>query len=98
MSKEALLEAVRLAGGQVHLAAGIRARIPGSKISQVHVWGWLNAVKMEVPPPDAVLAISEHLAYRLTPHDLRPDLYPNPTDALPLGTRLEIPQPHQEAA
>lgn len=98
MSKETLLEAVRLAGGQAHLAAGIRRRCPGSKVGQVHVWGWLNSVKMEVPPADVVLPIVEHLNYRLTPHDLRPDLYPNPTDALPLGMRVEIPEPHQEAA
>lgn len=97
MSKESLLEAVRLAGGQAHLAAGIRRRCPGSKVGQVHVWGWLNSVKMEVPPADVVLPIAEHLNYRLTPHDLRPDLYPNPTDALPLGMRIEIPEPQPPA-
>ena len=96
MSKETLIEAVRLAGGQAHLAAGIRRRCPGSKVGQVHVWGWLNSVKMEVPPADVVLPIAEHLNYRLTPHDLRPDLYPNPTDALPLGMRIEMPEPNQE--
>jgi len=98
MSKETLIEAVRLAGGQAQLAAGIRKRIPGSKVGQVHVWGWLNSVKMPVPPPDVVLPIAEHLNYQLTPHQLRPDLYPNPTDALPLGMRVEIPEPHQEEA
>ena len=83
MSKETLSQAVELAGGQVHLARGIRARLPDSKIGQVHVWGWLNDVKMAVPPADVVIPIAEHLGYRLTPHQLRPDLYPNPTDALP---------------
>lgn len=72
-----------LAGGQAQLASGIRQRLPGSKIGQVHVWGWLNSVKMEVPPADVVLPIVEHLEFRMTPHLLRPDLYPNPTDALP---------------
>ena len=83
MSKQALQTAVDLAGSQVNLARGIRERIPGSKIGQVHVWGWLNQVKTEVPPADVVLPIAEFLDYRMTPHDLRPDLYPNPTDALP---------------
>jgi len=83
MSKESLQQAVDLAGGQTQLALGIRERIPGSKVGQVHVWGWLNAAKMEVPPADVVLAIADFLEYRLTPHDLRPDLYPNPSDALP---------------
>lgn len=61
--------------------------MPGSKIGQVHVWGWLNTVKIEVPPADVVLAISDFLEYRMTPHDLRPDLYPNPGDALPANFR-----------
>lgn len=91
-----------MAGGQAHLARGIRERIPGSKISQVHVWGWLNSVQMEVPPPDAVLPICDFLGWRMTPHRLRPDLYPNPTDALPAfikvgaGTTAAVTQ--QEAA
>lgn len=72
-----------MAGGQKALGDGIRARIPGSKVGQVHVWGWLNSVKIEVPPADVVLAIADFLEYRMTPHDLRPDLYPNPSDALP---------------
>lgn len=83
MSKESLLRAVELAGGQKALGEGIRSRIPGSKIGQVHVWGWLNSCKFEVPPPETVLPIAEFLEYRMTPHDLRPDLYPNPSDALP---------------
>lgn len=83
MSRESLSKAVQLAGGQVHLARMIKALRPGSKVSQVHVWGWLNDVQMEVPPADSVLAIAESLAWRVTPHELRADLYPNPTDALP---------------
>lgn len=83
MSKETLQKAVDLAGGQAHLARGIRERIEGSKVGQVHVWGWLNSVKIEVPPAEVVLAIADFLEYRIAPHDLRPDLYPNPCDALP---------------
>lgn len=85
MSRESLQKAVELAGTQKALADGIRARIPGSKIGQGHVGGWLNSVKIEVPPADVVLAIADFLEYRMTPHDLRPDLYPNPGDALPDG-------------
>jgi hypothetical protein len=85
MSKETLQKAVDLAGGQAHLARGIRERIDGSKVGQVHVWGWLNSVKFEVPPAEVVLAIADFLEYRITPHELRADLYPNPCDALPEG-------------
>lgn len=81
---ESLQRAVDLAGGQAQLARGVRARIPGSKISQPHVYKWLNSPNPDqMPPADVVLAIADFLDYRLTPHQLRPDLYPNPSDALP---------------
>lgn len=65
------------------MARGIRARIPGSKISQVHVWGWLNSVQKAVPPAETVIPICETVGWRMTPHDLRPDLYPNDGDGIP---------------
>jgi DNA-binding transcriptional regulator YdaS (Cro superfamily) len=34
-------------------------------------------------PPDRVLAVAAAFAWRVTPHELRPDLYPYPTDGLP---------------
>jgi DNA-binding transcriptional regulator YdaS (Cro superfamily) len=83
MSRETLKKAVDIAGGQTSLARGIRARLPRSKVGQVHVWGWLNHVKMEVPPAEAVIPIAEITTWQVTPHELRPDLYPNPTDAMP---------------
>lgn len=84
MSMESLQRAVDLAGGQAQLARGIRVRIPGSKISQPHVYKWLNSPNpAQMPPADVVIAISDFLEYKLTPHQLRPDLYPNPSDALP---------------
>lgn len=72
-----------MAGGQTHLAAGIRARIPGSKISQVTVWGWINDMKAPCPPAEVVLPICDLLGYRIRPHDLRPDLYPHAEDGMP---------------
>lgn len=92
-----------MAGGQAQLARGIRERIPGSKVSQVHVWGWLNSVRMEVPPPEAVIPICDLLDWRMTPHRLRPDLYPNATDALPSAEKVGAGETapvehHQEAA
>lgn len=94
MSKESLQKAVDFAGGQVHLARGIREHLHDSKIGQVHVWGWLNNVKMEVPPAETVIPIAATCHWKITPHDLRPDLYPNPDDALPPGQSI----PEQQAA
>lgn len=34
-------------------------------------------------PAEWVLRTSETLAWRITPHELRPDLYPNADDGLP---------------
>lgn len=73
-----------MAGGQAHLARGIRQRLRDSKVSQPHVYKWLNSPNPDqMPPADVVLAIADFLEYRMTPHDLRPDLYPNPHDAMP---------------
>lgn len=86
MSKQSLEKAVALAGGQAALAAGIRQRMPGAKVSQAHVWKWLNRVKGPVPPGDYVIAISGAVDFRVTPHELRGDLYPNKNDALPVAS------------
>lgn len=83
MCRESLQKAVDLASGQAPLARGIRDRIPGSKVSQVHVWGWLHSVQMEVPPAEAVIPICETIHWQMTPHELRPDLYPNRYDGIP---------------
>lgn len=40
-----------------------------------------------VVPVDRVIAVCELSGWDLTPHDLRPDIYPNPTDALPQGSQ-----------
>ena len=74
------------------MARGIRERIPDSKVGQVHVWGWLNSVKFEVPPAEVVIAIADFLEYQITPHQLRPDLYPNAADALPPGVAVQESQ------
>lgn len=89
MSKDSLLKAVDLAGGQAPLARGIRERLPGSKVGQVHIWGWLNSVKMEVPPAEVVIAICGTVGWKITPHELRKDIYPNPADGLPDDRRKE---------
>lgn len=81
------------------LAAGISALMPGTKIGQGHIWKWLNRLIGPTPPAEYVLAIAQHLDWRITPHQLRPDLYPNPTDALPPGaTGARQAQPDEAAA
>lgn len=98
MSKDALQRAVERAGGQTKLAAAIRERMPESKVSQVHVWGWLNAVKAPCPPAEYVIPICDALEWRMTPHELRPDLYPHPTDGMPKSASIEMAAAEQAAA
>jgi DNA-binding transcriptional regulator YdaS (Cro superfamily) len=40
-------------------------------------------------PSERVLAISKATGYQVTPHELRPDLYPHPDDGLPAEHRGE---------
>jgi DNA-binding transcriptional regulator YdaS (Cro superfamily) len=83
MSKESLLNAIEIVGGQVALANEICARIPDCKVRQGHIWKWLNLSKEPVPPAEYVIAIAQAVDYRITPHELRPDIYPHPLDGMP---------------
>ncbi|HIA2903843.1 TPA: transcriptional regulator [Escherichia coli] len=49
------------------------------------VSGWLNFTG--VIPADRVIPLSRVLDWQVTPHELRPDIYPNPTDGLPCGNK-----------
>ena len=91
MSKESLSRAVELVNGQVALAAAIRRVMPGSNVQQGHVWKWLNGLKGETPPPEYVIPIALATEWRVTPHELRDDIYPHPDDGMPR-------QPQPEAA
>jgi DNA-binding transcriptional regulator YdaS (Cro superfamily) len=90
MAKDALKKAIQLAGGQSPLAAGIRGLVPASKVSQAHVWKWLNGKRVDVPPAEYVIPIAQFLGWKVTPHELRPDLHPNTTDALPKTSSLAL--------
>lgn len=58
-------------------------------VSQVAVWRWFHKEIPEVPA-DHVLDLSKATNWALTPHFIRPDIYPNPTDALPFSVRADM--------
>ena len=62
------------------------ARMAG--VSKQAACGWKRI------PADRVLAVSRATDWQVTPHQLRPDIYPNPTDGLP----PEVVSQQQEAA
>lgn len=80
-----------MAGGQVALAVRVRNLLPNSKVTQAFVWKWLNSPSDNTPPSEWVIPICDALDFQITPHELRADIYPNPTDGLPAD-------PNQEAA
>ena len=68
-----LTKAIKSAGPATNLA-------PMLGIKPMSVSRWKNRYQ-GVVPADRVLQI--YAATGVTPHELRPDLYPNPTDGLP---------------
>lgn len=67
-----LQTAISLAGGPVKMAVDL-----GLHKTAVYKWG-------NQCPSDRVLSVSELTGWRVTPHELRPDLYPNAIDGIPL--------------
>lgn len=68
----ALEKAISIAGSQTALAQRVRTK-------QQNVSQW---AKTRVSP-EYVLGVARAVDFQVTPHQLRPDLYPNPSDGLP---------------
>lgn len=85
MNDSPLFKAVELLGGQTQLAAAATACGP-KKVEQSHVWNWLN--RDSKVPGEYAIAVAKATGFRVTPHELRPDLYPNQKDGIPPRFRL----------
>ncbi|EEC7355198.1 transcriptional regulator [Escherichia coli] len=48
-------------------------------VTQQTVWQWFS---LGIPPKQ-VIPLCQLMQWGVTPHELRPDIYPNPTDGLP---------------
>ncbi|HGB5894214.1 TPA: transcriptional regulator [Salmonella enterica subsp. enterica serovar Kottbus] len=68
-----LKQKIRRRFTQAKLAASIG--LPQQVISR-----WVNG---EPVPPKRVIQLCELLGWDVTPHEIRPDIYPNPTDGIP---------------
>lgn len=73
MDTRGLKKAILLAGSQTALAQLINKR-------QSNIATWLNRDKKV--PAEAVIPIAAALNFEVTPHALRPDLYPHPDDGM----------------
>lgn len=79
---EPLAKCVEIIGGQKALADAL-----GNGLKQGHIWSWLNVTK-EGTPSEHVISVSDKVDYQVTPHELRPDIYPHPHDGLPAHLRV----------
>lgn len=65
-------KAVDLAGGKVALAKALG-------IDRTAIYSW----REDAIPAERVIAVCEVVGWKVIPHELRPDLYPNPSDGIP---------------
>lgn len=79
--KSPLQRAIALAGSPSRLAAMATEAGP-RKIERQHIGNWLQRNDGQVSA-DYVIQIAKAVGFEVTPHQLRPDLYPNETDGLP---------------
>ncbi|MFZ5274713.1 transcriptional regulator [Enterobacter asburiae] len=68
-------KAVRAIGSASAVSRKFELKSPQSVIN------WINRNKV---PSDRVIKLCELGAWAVTPHELRPDLHPNPTDGIPV--------------
>ena len=81
----ALHRAIAVVGGtQTALARALG-------LSQAHVWNWLRAGRV---PAERVLPIYRATGGAVSPHELRPDIYPDPE----YRPRLETPSGTEAAS
>lgn len=70
--KKPLQRAVQVAGSQAALAKKLG-------VTPQHVWNWLN--RDEKVPAEQAIPIETATEGKVSRHDLRPDLYPDPQAA-----------------
>lgn len=86
MSKLFLEKIVGLAGGQASLANVLATE--EEPIKQAHVWNWINKTANGIPERHVIRACKS-VDWQVTPHELRPDIYPHPHDGLPDHLRCD---------
>lgn len=81
--KEHLQRAIDLAGNPSKLAEKVEGKTTAS-----HVFNWLNRDRGGVSP-SSVIAVCRAVDFQVTPHQLRPDIYPNEADGMPTKSRKQ---------
>lgn len=76
--------AAKTIGGQILLAKALR--VTPQAVSQ-----WIHGTPVPVP---RVIEISRLSGWQVTPHQIRPDVYPHPDDGLPDERRCHCAREH----
>lgn len=82
---EAFKKIIEISGGQTSLVRLLKRIKPNSKIQQGHINNWIN--RDLAVPPEWVIPCCQVVGWKVTPHELRLDLYPHPDDGLPAHMR-----------
>jgi DNA-binding transcriptional regulator YdaS (Cro superfamily) len=72
---------------KTRLVNALTALRPETKVTTSHIYNWIE--RDQKVPADWVLALSECAEWKITPHQLRPDLYPHKDDGLPVTMRCD---------
>jgi DNA-binding transcriptional regulator YdaS (Cro superfamily) len=71
-----LEKAIEIVGSQTALASACG-------VKQAYIWNWINRDKRV--PAEYVIPACRATGFEVTPHQMRPDIYPNKTDGMPPG-------------
>ena len=83
---EALLKIIHLHGNRKSAVISNLLKLrPESNLTNSHINNWLY--RDNKTPSEWVLPLCETVDWQVTPHELRPDLYPHPEDGLPAHLR-----------
>lgn len=85
-----LLKIIDLLGGKQQRLADVLSDSE-KPIKQAHVWNWLNTTANGIPEIHVIKAC-QAVDWQVTPHELRPDIYPHPEDGLPADMRCKCKQ------
>jgi hypothetical protein len=84
MCKEAIRKCVDIAGGQTALVERMKPFLPeelSRSFRQGHLSNWLNRErKSQVPPAEYVPAMSLSVDFKVSEHQLRPDIFVAPAN------------------
>jgi len=86
MSKELVARCAGVAGSQVELVEKMKPHLPerlAKSFKQGHVSNWIHLErKSPVPPGEYVMAMVKAVDGVVQAHELRPDLYPEPSKSV----------------